>query len=97
MTRSNLVVILMDRLQITLFLDFHLGCVGSPGLVVFWVTSAIDFSICAKINHSLGSYNGDIHEIHESFTQLKFMWWQLVIDYPNKSFDNWRSQGVALR
>ena len=32
-----------------LFLDFHSVCAGSPGLVVFWVTYAIDFlNLCPK-------------------------------------------------
>ena len=25
------------------------------------------------------------------------MWWQLVIDYPHKSFDNYHSQELAYR
>ena len=29
-------------------LDFHSCCVVSTGLVVFWVLSAIEFSICEK-------------------------------------------------
>ena len=32
----------------TLFLHFHSGCTVTAGLIVFWVLSAIEFSICAK-------------------------------------------------
>ena len=30
-------------------------------------------------------------------TELGFMWWQHVIDYPCKSFDNLRTQELAFR
>ena len=53
MTRSNLVVTWMDKPHMSIILNFHSGCAGSPGLVVFCVTFAIDFfNLCQQKNTS---------------------------------------------
>jgi hypothetical protein len=36
--------------------DFHMGCIVLARLVVFWVHSAIEFSICAYIYHGCGHH-----------------------------------------
>ena len=52
----------------------------------------------SPVNRLLGSCNADVDEIYISrHTELRFMWWQLVIDYPRKSFDNYHSQALKFK
>ena len=36
-----------------LFLDFHLGCIGSPGLVIFWILFINESLICARVKQNV--------------------------------------------
>ena len=54
-----------------LFLDLHLGCVGSPKLVVFWVLSCNrNFNLCPKTHYVDCMENDEIFAWVENFEKL---------------------------
>ena len=69
-----------------------------------WPTGKAKKVEASKVDHVhlVAHWDTCYDDMDEPYTyfrwaELRFMWWQLMIDYPHESFDNHRSQEIAFR